>query len=175
MKVPVVISTGIGRGQWVGDCIGSISRGNVTICRSDGGGELGAIRMIYEGTHWRRWLMLQDSTVVLDQGLFDLVDAVEGPCLLAPHPAMYLAVYERSVLDVVGIPEPAAHDREAAIALEVPWMRAYEAQCHAQGFACPVLFPELTDDNATGQVEHNGRVNLIVENRYLRKYKGTWR
>lgn len=175
MNVPIVISTGRGRGPWVSDCLLSIGRGNLTVCHSDLGGELGAIRMVYEGTHWKRFLLLQDSVQVLDNELFDVVDAVNGPCLLAPHPAMYLAVYERSVLDVVGIPVIHDGDREKAIQHEVGWMVDYQAECHRQGFECPVLFPDFRDASSGRTEERHGRLNLVIENRYLRKLKGTWR
>jgi hypothetical protein len=36
------------------------------------------------------------------------------------------------------------------------------------------MFPELTDGNAKGTEEHHGRINLVLENNYLIKYKGTW-
>lgn len=174
--VPVVIATGMDRGRWLTDCLGSIQRDRLTICRSRTGGELGAIRMIYRDTHWPRWLLLQDSCVVLDQGLFDLVDEVDGPLLVAPRPCMYLAVYERRVLDVVGIPDAAGGaDRELAIRYECEWIDQYVDAAVAMGYKVPVLFPDLTDGNARGVEERHGRQNLVLENGYLRKYKGTWR
>lgn len=176
MNVPVVISTGPDRGHWVRDCLNSIHVPNVTLCKSQAGGELGAIRMVYEGTRWARFLLLQDSVVVLDQRLFDLVDEVNGPLLVAPRPCMYLAVYERAVLDELDIPDvPAGQDRELAIEHETAFCDSYVRQAEQMGFDVPVLFPELTDANAAGQVHHNGRLNLVLENDFLRKYKGTWR
>lgn len=170
MRVPVVVSTGAGRGGWVADCLDSIHRPNVTVCKSQTGGELGAIRMIHEGTRWPRWLLLQDSCVVKNQELFDLVDAAAGPLLIAPRPCMYLAVYERSVLDEIGIPDvPAGADRRFAIAHETTWLDQYAAATSA-----PVLFPEFTDDNAIRVEQRHGRVNLVLENNHLIKYKGTW-
>lgn len=174
--MPVVVSTGPGRGDWVRDCLNSISVPNVTVCKSQAGGELGAIRMIHEGTRWPRFLLLQDSVVVTDQQLFDLVDEVDGPLLLAPRPCMYLAVYERSVLNEMDVPDvPAGVDRELAIRHEIDFCDAYVRRAEQAGFVVPVLFPEFTDRNAVGQVHHNGRLNLVLENGHLRKYKGTWR
>lgn len=171
MTVPVVISTGPDRGHWVRDALDSISLPDVTVCKSQTGGELGAIRMIYHGTRWPRWLMLHDSCVVKDQGLFDLVNDVNGPLLIAPRPCMYLAVYERSILDRTGIPDlPAGTNRALAIAAEVAWMDRYVATAGS----VPVLFPEFTDANATRIEGRYGRTNLVLENEYLIKYKGTW-
>lgn len=176
MIVPVVVSTGPGRGGWLGDCLGSISRGNLTVCLSRTGGELGALRMIYEGTHWTRWLMLQDSTVVTDQALFDVVDQVSGPALVAPRPCMYMALFERSVLDRLSIPDvPAGVDRELAIRHECQFMDAYVSACAAAGFRVPVIDPTLADGYAAGTEMRHGRLNLVLRGRYLTKYKGTWR
>ena len=36
------------------------------------------------------------------------------------------------------------------------------------------MFPEFTDHNAKGVEQHHGRINLVLENDYLIKYKGTW-
>lgn len=170
MRVPVVVSTGAGRGGWVADCLNSIHRGDVTVALSRTGGELGAISMIYEHTRWRRWLLVQDSCVVKDQRFFDMVDAAGGPLLIAPRPCMYLAVYEREALDEIGIPDvPAGADRRIAVAHETAWMDRYVE------YAGPaVLFPEFTDDNATRVEDRHGRRNLVLENDYLIKYKGTW-
>jgi hypothetical protein len=177
VSVPIVISTGRGRGAWVMDCLDSIDRGDVTVALSGTGGELGAIRMIYQQTTWPRWLMLQDSCVVKDSRLFGLVDEVDGPLLVAPHPSMYLAVYERKLLDLLTIPDvPAGIDREVGIAHETSFMGAYDAAHYTTyGADLPVLFPEFRDGAATRQEWRHGRNNLVLENQYLAKYKGTWR
>lgn len=177
MTVPIVVSTGRGRGAWVKDCLDSIDRGDVTVALSASGGELGAIRMIYQQTTWPRWLMLQDSCIVKDSTLFDLVDEVDGPLLIAPHPSMYLAVYERKLLDQIHIPDvQAGIDREIAIAHEGLFMSRYDAVHHTTyGADLPVLFPEFRDGNAVRQEWRNGRNNLVLENDFLIKFKGTWR
>jgi hypothetical protein len=165
----------MGRGAWAADCLDSIHRGDLTLCRSEVGGEPGVIRMIYGGTHWPRWLMLQDSVQIKDQAFFDLVDQVDGPALVAPRPCMYLAVYERKVLDELDIPVITDGDREKAIQHECEFMDAYVAAANRLGFECPVLCPELTDANARGVEERHGRKNLVLDGQYLIKYKGTWR
>lgn len=176
MTVPVVISTGMGRGVWVRDCLDSIPRGDVTIHRSATGGELGAIRAIYRDTHMPRWLLLQDSCVASGPGLFDAVDKVSGPLLVAPRPCMYLAVYERSVLDQMVLPDvEAGADRELAIQHETEFMDAYVSTAQRLGFDVPTLYPDFTDTNAIGEEPRHGRNNLVLRNEHLTKYKGTWR
>ena len=175
---PLVISTGPGRWPWLRDCLASVPGGRpVTIASSGphGGGELAAIRVIWESEHWPRWLMLQDSCELIGDGLLKLADDLHGPALVAPRPSMYLAVYERTVLDRMHIPVLADGDREAAIAQECAFMDAYVETAHAMGFDVPVLIPEFRDGNAVRRQERHGRVNLVLESAHLRKWKGTWR
>src|SRR5262245_18272025 len=99
--IPLVVSTAPGRWPWLRDCLESIpAQYPVTIASSGahGGGELAAIRMVYEGERRPRWLMIQDSCLLFGDGLLKMADAVGGPALVASHPCMYLAVYERVVL-----------------------------------------------------------------------------
>jgi len=61
-------------------------------------------------------------------------------------------------------------DKRDAIRHEIDWHKRYvEVAGNPQ-----VLFPELTDANSTRQEERHGRTNLVLENDYLVKYKGTW-
>jgi hypothetical protein len=175
---PLVICTGPGRWPWLQACLDSIPGGvPVTIASSGehGGGELAAIRMIYDREHWPRWLMIQDSCELIGDGLLRLADDVHGPALVAPRPSMYLAVYERQVLDRIHIPVLPDGDREAAIAHETEFMDAYVAAAEQAGLDVPVLLPDLRDGLATRVEPRHGRMNLVLESAHLRKWKGTWR
>jgi len=56
-----------------------------------------------------------------------------------------------------------------SIANEIMWTRDYADKAGS----VPVLFPDLTD--ADGHMgEKFGRMNLVLENQYFRKWKGTW-
>jgi hypothetical protein len=57
-----------------------------------------------------------------------------------------------------------------SIRAEIEWTTGYAA---AAGDV-PVVFPELRDSTNRGFVEHHGRINMVLENDYLRKFKGTW-
>lgn len=175
---PLVVSTGAGRWPWLRDCLASVPGGRpVTVASSGphGGGELAAIRMIHELERWPRWLMIQDSCELIGDGLLKLADDLRGPALVAPRPSMYLAVYERAVLDRMTIPVLADGDREAAITQECAFMDAYVAVAESLGLDVPVLLPDFRDGNASGTRERHGRINLVLESPHLRKWKGTWR
>ncbi len=174
--IPVVVSTGVDRTDWLRDCLASLTPERVTIARPRTGGELGAIKMIHESTHWSRWLLIQDSCLVLDEGFWDLVGSWAGPALLCPRPSMYMAIYERRVLEQMDIPDVAAGlDRGVSIHYETEWMDRYVWTAETLGMEVPVLMPDFTDANAQRTEFHNGRLNLVLENKFLRKYKGTWR
>lgn len=176
--IPLVVSTGAGRWPWLADCLASIPSGVPVMIASSGphgGGELAAIRMIYEHEHWPRWLMIQDSCELIGDGLLHLAAAAHGPALVAPRPSMYLAVYERAVLNTMPIPTIGDGDREAAIQHETEFMDAYVDAAREAGFEVPVLLPELADGLASRVEPRHGRMNLVLESPHLRKYKGTWR
>ena len=51
------------------------------------------------------------------------------------------------------------------------WTRTY----HEAEPSAHLLFSDFTDRHARGRKEERyGRVNLVLENQYLIKYKGTW-
>lgn len=79
-----------------------------------------------------------------------------------------MGVYERKVIDRVG-GWPVVESKLDSIEQEIMWTRDY---CHAAG-GVPVLFPELRDDTGTIQ-NHFDRDNLVLENEFFRKWKGTW-
>ena len=135
------------------------------------GYELAKLQWIVENTILDRFLFVQDS-VIVSPGLYDRLTAFDGSVALMSDPVpfgCYLGVYERKVLQKVGIPE--IRSKREAVEAEIWWTKAY---C-AEASNVPVLFPELSDRNAKRQVEHHGRNNLVLENDFLLKYKGTWR
>ena len=175
---PLVISTGVGRWPWLRDCLASVPGGRpVTVASSGphGGGELAAIRMIHEREYWPRWLMIQDSCELVGDGLLKLADDLRGPALVAPRPCMYLAVYERAVLDAMTIPVLVDGDREAAISQEREFMDRYVETAERLGFEVPVLLPDFRDASAHHQEFRHGRINLVLASEHLVKWKGCWR
>lgn len=165
----VAVGSSVGREQWLADCSASISREHIAVVNY--GYELAKIRWVLENTNADRFLFLQDSFVLKNNGLFDLLDNHSGSVALLDDPApygCYAGVFERSVLERVGV--PVVKDKRDAVRLELEWCGAY---VKAAGNV-PVLFPELRDEFAVEKF-HNGRANLVLENSFLIKYKGTWK
>jgi hypothetical protein len=164
----ILIATTPGRETWLADCVASFKQ-PVTI-RSDFSFELGKIKWAYENTNWDRWWLIQDSVIIKDPQF--LVDGWKLNTSVAlsncPVPfGMYLGIYSRKTLDRLN--RPTCTTKEDSIRFEVEWHNEYR---NYEQF--PVMFPEFTDQNSKGTEEHYGRVNLVLENDYLIKYKGTW-
>ena len=166
----IVIGTSPDRSEWLAASSGSIGREHIVV--SNWGFELGKIRWVMENTTAERFLFLQDSWVVKTPDFFTLLENIEGSVALTADPCFFgcfAGVYERTVIEKIGI--PTVTTKLEAVHAERSWHEAYVA-C---GGEPTVLFPDLTDENAAEVRFHNGRENLILENEYVMKYKGTWR
>ena len=165
----IVIGSSPGREQWLADCTASISREHIAIVSF--GFELAKISWVMENTNADRFLFLQDSWVIKDQRFWDLLEACTGSVAINADPyfyGCYAGVYERSVIEKIGV--PVVNDKREAIRYEIDWHQRY-----VQVAGEPVvLFPELKDSKAIKQIELHGRTNLVLENDYIVKYKGTW-
>jgi hypothetical protein len=126
----------------------------------DGGFELTALR----AAPFDRFLFLQDSCQILHPAFWDIIDGLTESTWLFGWPGMYLGVYDRTTLQPVLDAAPALVDKETSI----EWEHRIR---HVLDY--PVLWPDVVD--ATGRLEErHGRTNLVLDNRYLRKWKGTW-
>ena len=167
----IVIATTPGREAWLRDCMASIERRSVLVL-SDFTFELGKIRHVLEHTDAERFMLLHDTCVVKDQRLFEMCEEFPMSVAFSSCPVkfgMYLGVYTRATLEKLDIPQPV--DKEEAIVYERTWNDAYSA-CEPDA---PLLFDDFTDGHSTRTEVRHGRVNLVLENDYLTKYKGTWR
>lgn len=164
-----VIGTSPDRSEWAADCLASVPGESLVV--SVPGYELAKLQWVVENTILDRFLFVQDS-VIVSPGLYERLKAFDGSVALMSDPVQfgcYLGVYERDVLKTVGIPD--IRSKREAVEAEIWWTKAY---C-AEAGDVPVLFSELSDKNAKREVVHHGRNNLVLENDFLIKYKGTWR
>lgn len=165
----IVIGTSPDRAEWLEASSGSINLEHIIV--SNWGYELNKIQWVIENTTAERFLFLQDSWVIKNANFFTLLDQHKGSIALTQDPyffGCFAGVYERGIIEQIGIPE--INTKLEAVLAEKWW---HEAYVNAAG-APTVLFPELTDENSTQTIFHNGRENLILENEYVMKYKGTW-
>jgi hypothetical protein len=169
VKDIVVIATAPERDHWVAQCTASMK--NIPhIVLSVSGYELGKIKWMYDNTNFDRWFFLQDSVVIKDTRIFDMAFAYSKTVALCHLPSMYMGVYCRETLHNVEIPD--VQDKEEAIHYETHWVNY---KYYAAEGDVPILFDNFGDSYATGIKNIFGRDNLVLENDYLIKYKGTWR
>lgn len=164
----IVIATTPRRENWLAQCLTSISRPVMVL--SDFTFELGKINWIFNNTTIERFFFLQDSVVIKDDRIFELLDET-GSIALSKDPSiygMYLGIYERKHLAKIDIPIP--QSKREAIDYEISWTSKY---CQAAK-SVRIAFPDLADRNASKKEIVFGRENLVLENDFLIKYKGNW-
>ena len=171
MGLTTVVATVPGREQWLTQCLQSLTGRDVLVVSLERGFELGKIEWVYRNTTLERFLFLQDSAEVLSKGFWGRLEEFPGSVALLGDPSVYgsyMGVYERKVLDKL-VGWPLVDSKMGSIANEIMWTRDYADKAGS----VPVLFPDLTD--ADGHMgEKFGRMNLVLENQYFRKWKGTW-
>lgn len=160
LETPVVVGS-FPDSPWLADCLRTIpARRDVTVHRT-GGYEISALRTALR--YYDRFLFLQDSTEVLHPEFWDIIDGTSRTWLFG-GPPMYLGVYDRNELELAIPDAPESMNKALSIAWEgeLPKRLGY-----------PTLWPEVND--ATGRFEErHGRNNLVLENKWLRKWKGSW-
>lgn len=165
----IVIATTPGRENWLAQCLASIN--DPVLVLSDFTFELGKINWIFNNTKIERFMFLQDSVVIKNQSLFDLLFKDKGSISLTNDPAMYgmyLGIYERHILKKIEIPVPKT--KAESIAYELSWTDNY---CKAARNV-RLAFTDLSDSRAKRKQVLFGRENLVLENDFLIKYKGNW-
>ena len=146
MKDIVVIGTSPGREFWVSDILSSISRPAIVV--SDFGFELGKIRWVFENTNCERFLFLQDSVVIRDESLFDLLFESPGSSCIMCEPSCYgsyMGVYQ-----------------------EITWTKKYVQSCNELNHPVTITHQKFKS------IRKNGRENLVYLNEYYEKWKGDW-
>ncbi len=127
-----------------------------------GGYELTALRAAV--TRFDRFVYLQDSCEILSPSFWLTIDALDGPSFIFGAPGMYLGVYEADDLRPILAEVPTDIDKRTSI--------EWEGRIR-EHLPYPTLWPEVVD--ATGRFEdRHGRANLVLENAFLRKWKGNW-
>lgn len=166
MSKAIVVATFNDRYHWLHDCLASLKDYHrYPIITVNEPFELGVIRWIYEHTDLDEFLLLQDSVVVKQTGWLDEVFDHPGSVSLSTKQFfMYLGKYTREDLSKVELPE--VKTKQEAIHYEDRWTELY-----AKADNVKYMWP-LHDSYVFE--EHHERNNMILENDFIKKYKGTW-
>lgn len=158
-RIPLVIGSHPGS-PWINDWPRFGPR-RVHIHR-DGGYELTALRAAVD--RYPRFIYLQDSCEVLSPAFWTTIDALTEPTWIFGPPGMYLGVYDSAELRPVLDQAPTHVDKRTSI----EWEGLIRDR-----LPHPTIWGEVTD--AVGRMEErHGRMNLVLENQFLRKFKGNW-
>jgi hypothetical protein len=167
VKDGIIVGTAPGRERWLNDFMESIKLPCIVVTVD--GYELGKIKWAYENTNLDRFIFLQDSLVIRNNELLNSIFNVPGSaCLMCDpdHYGSYLGLYERSILDKVGI--PLANTKADAIKYEWEWTKQYASAC--SNFDHPLNL----DHQIVYTVYKHGRENMLYVNDLYEKWKGDW-
>lgn len=160
-KSKVIIVITYEGSPWLEDCLKSLEGVKYPIDVCLGGSTfdpMGFYRAKEKG--YDEFILLHDTCVIKDTKLIDIMFEKEGHVSLSPGFLMCLGKYVTK--DLHELP-PQPMTKRQAIEFEGQYCSALRGEC---------LFTELLDSDKFE--EKNGRNNMVLENDYIRKYKGFW-
>lgn len=169
-KAAIVIGSTTKTSDWLDNCLksfGDYKKYPIIVVVNDDF-ELGKLRWVYENTLIDDIFLMHDSVEVKDPSFFDTVFESQKSVAITNHPCpfgMFFGKYQRKYLDMIDIPE--TKTKLSAVEQEMVFNGNYASV--ADYF---VLFPEFKNQPVFEQ--KFGRKNMVLENRCLKKYKGTW-
>lgn len=131
------------------------------------GYELGAFQTILEHTDLDEFLFLQDTFEVKDASFIDVIFRRKESVALGPTFFHYAGKWKRSVLEQMHI--PTILNKADSIHWEHTFSRLYWEREPVW-----VFDPNFHDGEHQGFVEAFGRRNMLLENEFYIKRKGTW-
>jgi hypothetical protein len=172
-----MIASSFGRESWVRECAESIGNARPYIAVCADGYEMGKIRWWLENTNWERVVFLQDSLVIRDRAVFDMIDETPGSICLnhnCRHYGCFTGVYERAaVLEtnrrLGGIPE--APTKMYSILTETSFNEEYAGVAQELStLTCEGVVPE----QPWHEVWYHGRLNVVYSSRWMTKWQSEW-
>ena len=171
MKQAIVIGSTTQTKDWLQNCLNSFGCYDkypiIVVVNNDF--ELGKLKWVYDNTDIDEFFLLHDTVEIKDTGLFDLAFNYDGSFALSSQPVqmgMFLGKYRREILDKMSI--PLTKTKMEAVLQECAFNEQYSK---LESKMATIFNPLLNSDKFE---EKFGRKNMILENDYIRKYKGTW-
>lgn len=171
MNKAIVIGSTTRTKNWLENCLSSFGKYDkypiIVVVNDDF--ELGKIKWIYDFTNLEEFFILHDTVEIKNTELFDLAFEYEGSFALSNQPVpmgMFLGKYRRCVLDKMSI--PITKTKMEAVLQECAFNQEY---AKLETKMATIFNPIVNTDKFE---EKFGRNNMILENDYIKKYKGTW-
>lgn len=188
----IIIPSHISRiDTWLKDCLASLDTKHKVMVVFQGDKPAKGLKIGFDYTHqalngydpgaivWAmnnlekddEFMVLHDSCVVKDNLLFKVVfeGYFEDSVALSTHPTtfgMFLGKYRMKMASQ--LEPPVAKDKAHGVDLEESWNREY---CQLEQ---PIVLDNPLTTSDVFEILH-GRENMILENRWIKKYKGTWK
>lgn len=126
--------------------------------RPGGSYEIGAIKA---GTEkFDEFVYLHDTVLIKDNSLFDKLFEIEGHVLLTQGGFHYFGKYVSN--DLPELPE--VKNKEDAVHWELNWFKRLHT----------VFYNQLPVISETFEYKY-GRINMVIENDFIRKFKARWK
>lgn len=173
MKQAIVIGSTTKTKHWLENCLNSFGdyRGYPIMVMVNNDWEIGKIKWVLEYTNLDEFFLLHDTVEIKDPILFDIAFKTNAgkSFALSGSPAymgMYLGKYRREVLSQIEIPSVAT--KKEAVDQEIAFNQRYaEKEQNKEMIEQPLNNTNIFEDKF-------GRTNMVLENFYIKKYKGTW-
>lgn len=111
------------------------------------------------------FFVLQDTVEVKNISFFDKIFEMKGTVFVNPSGQMFLNKYVKEDLERVNL--PGVNDKYSAVRAETELANNLLVLGNVT-----VLFPDFIDN--LKREDKFGRTNMVIENDFLKKYKGTW-
>ena len=170
MKQAIIIPTHKKFSKWLYNCLSTIDTKYpvIVVTNTDDSNqfEMAAVKAGLE-LEIDEFFVMHDTVEIKDNKFFDLIfEVYKGQSVYCnPQGQMFLNKYKREELLRTNL--PSVHDKLSAINAESKLNGPYKHK-----FNPKVLFPEFKDNAA--REEKFGRTNMILENEFIKKYKGCW-
>lgn len=170
MEKVICIGSTTKTSHWLANCLASFGNYKeypiIVVVNDDF--ELGKLSWVYHNTNVEDIFLMHDTVEVKDPTVFRRI--FESPISVSitnePVPfGMFFGKYKRQILSRLCIPE--TKTKLEAVEQEILFNNKYAALCDHE-----VICPELRNQP---KFEFKfGRNNMVLENQYFKKYKGTW-
>ncbi len=172
MTSAIIIGSYIGS-PWLSECLLSLPKNIPVIVVCEPLYECGKIGWVYRNTTLDEFLFLPDTTIVRrHEWIYDVLRSEGESVSVNAEPGAFgsfMGKYRRTILDAIG-GVPNTPDKMSAVLAEMDFTKRY---CTAET-NLRILFPELAVGiNSRFEARH-GRLNVVLENEHLVKYKGAW-
>lgn len=131
-----------------------------------GGFDPGAMRMLLDTSRADEIFMLQATVVIKDLAIFDIAAAHKGSLAVSKGFFHFFGKYRRKIIEQVGLPIP--QTKKAAIFWEHYWSLVYaDAEPYMASCENPLEDTDVFEKKF-------GRLNMVLENHFVKKWKGNW-